>query len=155
MPLDREAPAAVSAPMERLLYEQQQTRSEQEAISEIERSRFGRGAGFTIRRSAYDSVNLIFTILSVLFVVATTKPEEIRRVLSGQSDLRQLASVLWPIAAVAVVLYLIVPGVSLWLRQRRERMNSAELRPTDRKHFARRIQFHRARAERNHRSRER
>jgi hypothetical protein len=118
--------AVEQAWMERVLYEQQQSRSEQEAISEIERSRFGRGVGFTIRRSAYDSVNLIFTILSVLFVVATTKPDDIRRIFSGDANVRQLAMVLWPIAAVAVVLYLIVPAVSLGLRQRRDQDGTSD-----------------------------
>jgi hypothetical protein len=118
--------AVEQAWMERLLYEQQQARAEQEAIAEIERARFGRGAGFTVRRSAYDSVNLIFTIVSVLFVVATSKPDEIRRIVSGEADWRQLATVLWPIAAVAVVLYLIVPVVGWWLRVRRDRHGATD-----------------------------
>ena len=45
--------------------------------------------------------------------------------------------------------------VAARLLQRRERMNLPELRPRHRKHFRRRVQLHRAGAERNHRMRER
>ena len=41
------------------------------------------------------------------------------------------------------------------LRFRRERMQPRKFRPGNRKHLRGRVQFHRARAERNHRSRER
>ena len=42
-------------------------------------------------------------------------------------------------------------GVALRLIDRRERMQRAKLRPGDRQHLGRRVQLHRARAERNHR----
>ena len=42
--------------------------------------------------------------------------------------------------------------VALRLLDRRERMDLRELRPADRFHLGRRVQLHRARAERNHRS---
>ena len=45
--------------------------------------------------------------------------------------------------------------VAARLRQRRERMNLCKLRPRHGKHFRRRVQLHRAGAERNHRGRER
>jgi hypothetical protein len=110
--------AVEQAWMERLLYEEQQSRSEQEAMAEIERSRFGRPSARSVGKSAIDAFNLMIAVLATLFVVVTTDFP------NTNSDIdwwRQIGK-LWPIAVVAVVFYLVIPGGGFlfrWLRDRR------------------------------------
>ena len=61
-----------------------------------------------------------------------------------------------PVISASQLFQLLKQGlVAARLAQRGERMEAAELRPGDRQHLRRRVQFHRAGAERDHRSRQR
>lgn len=89
--------------MERMLYEQEQSRAEQESMAEIERSRRTRtsgGAGGSTGVT-YNALMLYFTVAAVLIGAATIP--KIDWTGHAWSDITGL----WPFAAVAIVLSLI------------------------------------------------
>jgi hypothetical protein len=60
--------------MERLLYEQEQSRAEQEAMAEIERLRTSRPTGASLTGRPYNAVMLYVTILAAFAAVAAVQP---------------------------------------------------------------------------------
>ncbi len=60
--------------MERLLYEQEQSRAEQEAMAEIERLRTSRPSGGGVTGRPYNAVMLYVTILAAFAAVAAVQP---------------------------------------------------------------------------------
>jgi hypothetical protein len=107
---------------ERMLYEQEQTRAEQEAIAEIER---GHGSRFDPRRvgdGAYNAIMMILTVLAVLYAVRSydqarpTTPHEWMLLLAD----------LWPIAVASILFYLLVPSYGLARRWWQEQRGSSE-----------------------------
>jgi hypothetical protein len=111
--------AVQQAWMERVLYEEQQSRSEQEAMAEIERSRLGRPSAAAGGRSIWDGLSFLIAVFSVLFVVFTTPLPAPSQTPTG-SRWDQLVH-LWPIPAVAVLFYFIIPGGRFLWRWAKER----------------------------------
>jgi hypothetical protein len=107
---------------ERMLYEQEQARDEQEALSEIERSRRGRGEFRRVGDGAYNAVMMILTVLAVLYAVRSIEASEPT---TNQEWLRLLAN-LWPVAVTVAVLYLLLPIVASFRRWWHERTGSSE-----------------------------
>jgi hypothetical protein len=104
--------AVQQAWMERLLYEQEQARSEQEVMAEIERSRYGRAsqAGGGGGGGAYNAMQLFFAAVAVLFAFATTDFHKI-----GDKPWYEQVLTLWPILVIAAVFYLVPAAVGgLW-----------------------------------------
>jgi len=90
--------------MERLLYEQEQSRAEQEAMAEIERSRRKRpigGEGASGVGGTYNALMLYFTVAAGVVAAATIDNFD------GIDNLGNLARTLWPFALIAVVLSLV------------------------------------------------
>jgi hypothetical protein len=104
--------------MERLLYEQEQSRAEQEAMAEIERNRASRlvgggGAAATgTPGGTYSAVMLYFTIFAAVAAVATIDQIEFGK------PLGELVTAAWPIVALAGALALFPFADRLWRRWR-------------------------------------
>jgi hypothetical protein len=105
--------------MEKLLYEQEQSRSEQEAMAEIERSRRGRPSAGRSGERAYNSLMLIFTIMAVVLTIQATD------VKPGASLLEQITS-LWPIIAIFAGVFLLDGAIGSARRVFRERRGASE-----------------------------
>lgn len=98
---------------ERLLYEQEQARSEQEAMAEIERSRRGRPESRRLGDAAYNASMLLLTAVAVFIAVRTG--EETKA--TGWQQIFEL----WPFLAVLggfMIVWQIVATVARWRRQR-------------------------------------
>jgi hypothetical protein len=110
---------------EKLLYEQEQTRSEQEAMAEIERSRRGRLASKRFGETAYNALMLIFTVLAVFYAIKSTGTTPS----TSESWLRLITDA-WPIVlpliAAAVFFYLVVPSIVALRRVLKERRGDSE-----------------------------
>ncbi len=102
--------AVEQAWMERLLYEQQQSRSEQEAMAEIERSRFGARPSRPAGGDAYSALQLFLALVAVLFAFVTTDLHN-----RGDDPWWRQVGALWPVIAIAAGVYL-VPAVVRRLR---------------------------------------
>ena len=102
--------------MERLLYEQEQARAEQEAMAEIERSRTNRPTttGGGVGGGSYNALMLFATVVAAVVGFAT-----IPYVNTSQSLLQQ-GELLWPIVVAAGILSMI-PAYDLLRRYRRNR----------------------------------
>lgn len=103
---------------EKMLYEQEQARSEQEAMAEMERSRRGRLETTRIGSNAYNAIMLILTVLAVLYAVRSTNASPP----ASTTDWLRLVASLWPVVGIAAFFYLVIPALSLsrgWLKQRK------------------------------------
>jgi hypothetical protein len=98
---------------ERMLVEQEQTRSEQEAMAEIERSRRGHDSR-RIGDAAYNGVMLILTVVAVVIAIEAVNPGQNAQ-LSWQRAL-----LLWPAVLLAIACSGILIVIS-WLRNSREK----------------------------------
>lgn len=107
---------------ERLLYEQEQARSEQEAMAEIERSRRGRPEARRMGDAAYNAMMLFLTVIAVAIAVRTTETAAT----GAQSWWRQVLG-LWPVLAVSVVLLLFWPAVTRLRHLVRQRKPDSDL----------------------------
>jgi hypothetical protein len=103
---------------ERLLFEQEQTRSDQEAVAEIERSRHGRPESRRAGEVAYNALILISTAVALLIGVQAYN--EAKHNQPDQSWWRYALD-LSPIIAGALVLVLIWPTVALVRRAWQQR----------------------------------
>jgi hypothetical protein len=106
--------------MEKLLYEQEQSRSNQEAMGEIERSRRGRPNGGRVGERAYNSLMLIFTILAVVITIQATDVDR------ADASLWERVLALWPILAIFAVVFLVEWVISALRRMVRERRGVSE-----------------------------
>jgi hypothetical protein len=91
--------------MERLLYEQEQSRAEQEAMAEIERTRASRlggsgGATPSPLGGTYNTILLYFTIVAAVAAVTAL------RGFSWDRSLDEILTAAWPVVALAAVLAL-------------------------------------------------
>ncbi|MBX6749029.1 MAG: hypothetical protein IRY85_05055 [Micromonosporaceae bacterium] len=111
---------------ENLLYEQQQVRREQEAVAEIERSRAGRPVSERASKTVYNFLMLVFTAAAVLLTIKTGNILDIN---NPETDWWATAVSLWPIAAVAVVFYLVVPLFGTLRRVSRDRSGHSDSYP--------------------------
>ncbi len=118
---------------ENLLYEQQQVRSEQEAMAEIERSRAGRPAE-RANMTAYNVLMLLFTVAAVLVAI---REGNIFDPGSVSTDWQTWIRALSPIAAVTVFFALIVPVWTRWRQRAKDRRGDSEIYPYE---FAFRLQ---------------
>jgi hypothetical protein len=95
--------------MERLLYEQEQSRAEQEAVAEIERSRNSR-TPLVSTDTLVNAVVLLFTVITLAWTVHnSTKPERERN---------GLGTVLGPavVGGLVIILVLVSFGIYRWVR---------------------------------------
>jgi hypothetical protein len=121
--VDRLEVAVESDWQERLLYQQEQARSEQEAMAEIERSRRGRHDIRRVGDTAYNAIMLLITSVTLFGAVeagnyAATQP--------GGSFWSRMLS-LWPILLLGLAVIVAWP-VLTWFRQwRRQRTPSNEV----------------------------
>jgi hypothetical protein len=106
--------------MEKLLYEQEQSRSNQEAMGEIERSRRGRPSSGRVGERAYNSLMLIFTILAVVITIQAT---DVNR---ADATWWERIIALWPILAIFAVVFLLEWFISAVRRMIRERRGASE-----------------------------
>jgi hypothetical protein len=98
--------------MDRLLFEQKQVRSEQEAIAEVERSRNGRPPSQQVGRAAYNFIMLVLAALAVAFTVYGT---DIQRIGTNGTTWWELAWSLRAIWLFAIVAAIVMPvGGHLW-----------------------------------------
>jgi hypothetical protein len=100
-----------------LLYEQQQARSDQEAMAEIERSRLSRQTSNVAGRAAYSLVTLVLALLGVIFTAGSDGLSQ----MASASPLRLLV-LLWPVWAAIALGGVVLPGVVYLLRARNERL---------------------------------
>lgn len=111
---------------ERILYEQQQVRSEQEAMAEIERSRTGRPTAERASRSVYNFVMLVLTAAAVLL---TIKTGNILQIDEPDTNWWVTLQSLWPIGLLAIVAYLVVPAFGRVMRLSREKRGQSDSYP--------------------------
>jgi hypothetical protein len=96
---------------ERLLYEQEQARSEQEAMAEIERTRRGRPESRRSDQAAYNAIMLIVTVISVVIAVRTGSGAGAAP--GGSStDWWRVTLSYWPLIVLAALLLISVPVVN-------------------------------------------
>ena len=89
---------------ERLLYEQEQARSEQEAMAEIERSRRGRPESRRMGDAAYNAIMLLLTAVAVFVAIQAADTSTT----SGMAWW-EVALKLWPVAVVAALFFFAWP----------------------------------------------
>lgn len=106
--------------MEKLLYEQEQSRSNQEAMGEIERSRRGRPSSGRVGDRAYNSLMLIFTILAVVITIQATDVER------ADATWWERITALWPILAIFAMVFFLEWFISAMRRMVRERGGAIE-----------------------------
>ncbi len=105
--------------MERLLYEQEQARSEQEAMAEIERSHSSRPAGGRIGSRAYNSVMLMLTVVAVVITMQST-------VSNPAAGLRKQILLLLPVFGAVAAFFVGDAIISTIRRSMRERRGSSQ-----------------------------
>jgi hypothetical protein len=89
---------------EELLYEQKQTRSEQEAMAEIQRGRLSRPAlSQSPARAAYNLAMLVLAIVAVVFTVNVSDLDKLGRPETTVWDVVYLLRYVWFSVAVAFV----------------------------------------------------
>ena len=100
---------------ERLLYQQEQARSEQEAMAEIERSRRGRHDGRRAGDTAYNAITLLITSIALFAAVRAGTAS------ASGADLWPSLLALWPVLVPAlgvIALWPVLTWTRRWLRQR-------------------------------------
>jgi hypothetical protein len=107
---------------EKMRYEQEQSRAEQEAISEIERSRRGRSQVRRVGDGVYNGLMMILTVLAVLYAVRSYEQDQP----TSSADWLRLLAIMWPVAVAVALLYLLLPAFSLLRRWRQDRSGSSE-----------------------------
>jgi hypothetical protein len=106
---------------ERLLHEQEQTRSEQEALAEIQRSRRGHADGRRSSESVATAIALVIAALTFLLTLRTAHIGDVTTASVGE-----LVARFWPLAPLAIGVYLAAPAVALARRLRSERSASSD-----------------------------
>jgi hypothetical protein len=107
---------------ERLLYEQEQARSEQEAMAEIERSRRGRPESQRIGDAAYNGIMLILTVVAVFVAIQTAD----RSAPTGPASPWQWLAQLWPVFVVSIAFFLAWPAIAAIRRLVQQRKPDSE-----------------------------
>jgi hypothetical protein len=110
--------------MQELLYEQQQARSDQEALAEIERSRQSRPNFGSPSRSAYQFAMLFFTAVAGIFAVTTVNFDELRAASATAPwwiAAWEILKALWVVWAGLAFLFLVIPGFQHFRRAVRDR----------------------------------
>lgn len=92
---------------ERLLYELEQQRSEQEAIAEIERGRHGRAEGRRPIDPIYAGIGLFLASAGVAVAVLTLTDQP------PDTSWRERLPNLWPIAVISLLILLAAPAINL------------------------------------------
>ncbi|MBB5872742.1 hypothetical protein F4553_006176 [Allocatelliglobosispora scoriae] len=101
---------------ERLLYEQEQARSEQEAMAEIERSRHGQPGGRRVGDTAYNALMLVLTVIAV-FVAIRTADQSGKDALPLSEQLVEL----WPVVLGAAGFLVLAWAWRVWRQRRPDR----------------------------------
>jgi hypothetical protein len=102
---------------DRLLYEQQQVRSQQGAMAEIDRGRQNRPTSQRPGRAAYNFFQLVLAAAAIVVTVTNGNLTEITR--PGAGWLRIIV-ILWPVWAAGAIAYLILPLAMAGIRVFRE-----------------------------------
>jgi hypothetical protein len=103
---------------ERMLYEQEQSRAEQEAMAEIERGRRGRQEGRRTSDAAYNAMVLVLSVAALLFLVRTTPIGNFGTITAGELLIR-----LWPLVPITFAISMIAPFIS-WISRRSNNRNA-------------------------------
>ena len=102
--------------MDRMLYEQEQLRSEQELAAEIERSRQSRPTGQRPGRFAYNLVMMLLAAAAVVVTVTTAKDQ-----LDQPRPWWAVVLLLWPVWLVAVLAFGVFPLFGQFRRAAKEK----------------------------------
>lgn len=104
--------------MEELLSEEQQTRADQEAMAEIERSRMSRPVNNRPGRVAYNLVMLVLAIVAVIFTVTSSSLSLIGEPGTTWLD---VSIALWPVWAFVGFAFGVLPLIGVAWRARKEK----------------------------------
>lgn len=107
---------------ERLLYEQEQARSEQEAMAEIERSRRGRPESQRIGDAAYNGIMLVLTVVAVFVAIQTAD----RAAPAGDASPWEWLGRLWPVFVISIAFFFAWPAIAATRRLVQQRKPDSE-----------------------------